>query len=333
MTIDETRRRPDAHHSASSARTETILEERHIGYSFEPNLALDAIQTPEGHQVRLIEHRAPTDLVNTYAVQMQQGAVFPAIVVTNSFEMIDGNTRLAAAIKCRARSIPAYVCAAMTALEIRSLSIELNQIHGQRMTSGEVRSFVVSCVRSGVAIEPKTCARITGVRASVIARWLSIENCRARAAAHGLSIDRLSDSAIAAIATARLDRVFVALVAVATTGRPPASRLRAIASRANSASSEEEAVAVVTRESEEATSRSEPDARTRRSRGSAFHIGGLLRFTVDDFLDVALDRQEETYANLCLVRDLLDAAVSAAGIGWRLEGSALPQRADLLEVA
>lgn len=332
MTIDDPRRRSVAH-PASSARTETILGERHIAFSFEPNLALEAIQMPEGHQVRLVEHRAPRVMVNTYAVQMQQGAVFPAIVVSDEFGIIDGNTRLAAAIRCRAKSIPAYVCEAMTALEIRSLSIELNQIHGQRMTSGEIRNFIVGCARSGIAVEPRAFARSTGVRPSAIARWLTIEHCRARAEAHGLSIDKLSDSAIAAISRARLDPVFVELVAAATTGRVSASRLRVIASEANSAPSEAEAVAVVTREKQAATSSADRDASTRRSRGSAFHIGGLLRFAVDDFLDVASDRQREAYANLCMVRDLLDAAVSEAETAWRLDGSMRRRPGELLEVA
>jgi len=332
MTIDESRRRRDTH-PASSARTETILTKRFIAYSFEPNLAVDAIQTPEGHQVRLIEHRAPRDLVNTYAVQMRQGAVFPAIVVTESFDVIDGNTRLAAAMQCRANSIPAYVCAAVSALEIRSLSIELNQIHGQRMTNEEIRNFVVGCVRSGVAVEPATCARITGAKASAIARWVTIENCRARAAAHGLSIDGISDAGIVAVATARLDRVFIELVDAATTGHASASRLRAIASEANSAASEAEAVAVVTRENATGTLGTDADASTRRSHGSALHVGGLLRFAVDDLLDVAPNRQRETYTRLCMVRDLLDAAVSAAETAWRLDGPAARQPGELLEVA
>src|SRR5262249_18419442 len=144
-------------------------------------------------------------------------------------------------------------CASTSALEIRSLSIELNQIHGQRMTNDEIRSFVVSCVRNDVVVEPTTCARITGATASTIARWVTIEAGRARAAAHGLSTDGMSDAALAAVATARLDRVFVALVAAATTGHASASRLRALASEANSAASEAEAVAVVTREKETAT--------------------------------------------------------------------------------
>ncbi len=331
MSIDESRRRRDAH-PASSARTETILSERHIAYSFEPNLAVDAIQTPEGHQVRLIEHRAPRDLVNTYAVQMRQGAVFPAIVMTNSFEVIDGNTRLVAAMKCRAKSIPAYVCAAMSSPELRSLSIELNQLHGQRMTSGEIRNFVLGCERSGVAVEPATCARITGAKASAIARWVTIEHCRARAAAHGLSIDGMSDAAIVAVATARLDGVFVELVAAATNARASASRLRAIASEANSATSEAEAVAVVSRENATTLLSEDPGASARRSHGSALHVGGLLRFDVNDLLDVAPEKQREAYTALCMVRALLDAAVSAAETEWRLDGSTAQRAAELLQV-
>jgi len=66
--------------------------------------------------------RAPKDLIDMYAVQMRQGSVFPAIVVTDSFEMIDGNARLAAAKNCKAKTIPAYVCVALPSAEARSLS-------------------------------------------------------------------------------------------------------------------------------------------------------------------------------------------------------------------
>src|SRR4051812_14620121 len=88
-----------AAHSASSNQVEDRLRARRVEFVFEPNLAIDAILAAEGHQVRLIENRAPADMVARYAQQMKAGAVFPAIVVNDRRELIDGNTRRLASIK------------------------------------------------------------------------------------------------------------------------------------------------------------------------------------------------------------------------------------------
>src|SRR5205823_3856296 len=80
-------------HSTSSNQVEERLRARHIPFSFEPNLPVDEIGITEGQQVRLIRHRAPPEMVARYAQQMKAGAVFPAIVVNDRRELIDGNTR------------------------------------------------------------------------------------------------------------------------------------------------------------------------------------------------------------------------------------------------
>jgi len=45
---------------------------------------------------RFREHRATKDQVQKYATAMKHGANFPAIVVNDAHELIDGNTRRAA---------------------------------------------------------------------------------------------------------------------------------------------------------------------------------------------------------------------------------------------
>jgi hypothetical protein len=331
MTIEASRRGWDDD-PASSQTTESILAERGIAYSFETDLRLDAVRMSEGEDAWSPRHLANEDVVMTYAVQMRQGAVFPAIVVTDSFEVIDGNCRLAAKLRCGATSIAAYVCANVSASEIRSLSIELNHLNGQRMTNDEVRNFVVGCIRGGVAVEPTTCARITGIKASTIARWATIEHCRARATAQGLSTEAVSDAALVAVASARLDRVFADLLIAAASGAGTASRLHAIAMEANAADSEADAVAVVSNAIRTGVLATAADASRHSGHRSARYIGGLLQFSVDDLLDVAPDRQRETHADLCLVRDLVNAAVLAAEAAWLLDGSARPQTQDVLQV-
>jgi hypothetical protein len=336
-TSDSPRIRRDLH-PAVSEKTESMLAARQVDYVLEPNLAIAAIRTLEGHQVRLADHRAPKNMVERYAEQMKRGAVFPAIVVTEGYELIDGNTRCAAATRHGASTIPAYVCSGMSSLETRSLSIELNQTHGLRMTDEEIRRFVISCVQSGVAVDVDAYARITGVKAASLVRWIGVERFRVRAANLGVSATEtgLSDSAAVALQSARLDAVFSAATALATGTEISAAEIRAVVMRANAATSEAEALEIVAREraTRSAVDRPTcPSATARRSRGSALHLGGLLRFGVDDLLDVAPEKQREMHAGLCIVRDLLDAAVTAAEATWEMKELATMSSPELLEVA
>jgi hypothetical protein len=328
MNTNESAKGRDGH-PASSVTTEIILTEHNIHYRLEPNLSVESLRNPEGHQVRLIQHRAPMHLVGSYAIQMRQGAVFPAIVVNDALAVIDGNTRLSAALQSGAKTIPAYVCSGLSEQLARSLSIELNQLHGQRMTKAEIRSFVIGCVRGGIAIDPRTCSRFTGAKAAAIARWMTIERCRIRGSALGISLDDLADSAIVALAPVRLDRVFTRIVAFARGRRVTASRVRELVSKANAAASEAEAVALI--DLAEADASADDAGCPRRSSVSALHMGGLLRFGVDDLLDVAPEKQGEAYESLRMVRDLLNSAVLAAEGSWDRPGSVGSQ--EVLEVA
>src|SRR3954471_12098179 len=86
-------------HPAVSQQIEQMLRARSIEFDFEPNVQISEIRDAEGNQVRLTEHRAPKDQITRYAVAMKHGAQFPAIVLNDRLERIDGNTRLEARIK------------------------------------------------------------------------------------------------------------------------------------------------------------------------------------------------------------------------------------------
>jgi hypothetical protein len=58
--------------------------------------------------------------------------------------------------------------------------------------------------------------------------------------------------------------------------------------------------------------------RDRKSKGSAQHLGGLQRFDVDDLLDVAPEKQYETFERMKVVRDRLDIVISRAQGEWDL---------------
>ena len=333
-------------HPSASAPTENKLAARHVHYEFEPNLDITKIRDVEGIQVRLSEHRAPKATVDRYSQQMKSGATFPAIVVNDRYEIVDGNSRWIAAQRNRRETIAAYVCSDLSALQARSLSVELNQSHGLSMTEEEIRAFVTSAVEEGQVLDAKAYSRMTGFKASTLTRWVASKHFDMRAARAGLAASQLgdlADSVRAALNVAKLESVFVEATALAVDAKVPTAHLRTIITEANAAPSEARALAVVARER---TARSDDiksiacgfKSVSRNSKGSALHIGGLLRFQVTDLLDVSPEKQVEAYARMTCLRDRLDAALARADVEWSLEDSSravhceFPQTTDVPHV-
>ena len=157
-----------AMHPARSPHIEERLNRRHVDYTFEPNFPVDRIRMVEGNQVRLSEHRAPKHMVDRYAEQMRNDAIFPGIVINDVGELVDGNTRLAATERLKRRTIAVYACNDLTPLIARALSVELNQTHGESMTPTEIRAFVIGAVREGQTLDLRAYARDEAVGAQAL---------------------------------------------------------------------------------------------------------------------------------------------------------------------
>lgn len=307
-------------HSASSPQTEERLRARLLDYRFEPNLQLDSLVTSEGNQVRLIEHRAPTSMVNRYAEQMKAGAVFPAIVVNDRNEVIDGNTRRLAAAKVGTKTIAAYICGGLTALQARSLSVELNQCHGLSMTEEELRAFVTGAVQEGQALDAKAYARMTGVRASTLTRWVAQANFERRARGYGIpegQIETLSHSCQALLNAVRLTPVLIELTALSVAAKISATDLRPLVALVNAAPSEADALAIVVAERESRSDQIRKLANgfvSRRSRGSraTMHVAALLKLEASDLTNVVADKEGEGLERLRTLRDRIDEAIGQA---------------------
>jgi hypothetical protein len=326
-------------HPAASVQTEDKLADRHVRFVFEPNLDIEQIRDVEGNQVRLSEHRAPKATVGRYAEQMKAGAVFPAIVVNDRHEIVDGNSRWMAAQRNKRKTIAAYVCFDLSPLQARSLSVELNQAHGLSMMEDELRAFVTGAIEEGQVLDTRAYARMTGVKAYKLARWVAVKHFDKRAARAGMSSDQLKDlpdSARAALNVVKLGRVFQQATMLAVDARVPAAQIRTIITEANAAPSEAEALAVVTRAR---AARSEDikmiasgfKTVPRKSRGLALHIGGLLRFEVADLLDVSPDKQAEMFTRMSRLRERLDAALAQARVEWNLDDYPEAAHRDLPE--
>lgn len=314
-------------HPAVSQQIEQMLRARSIEFDFEPNVLISEIRDAEGNQVRLTEHRAPKDQVVKYAVAMKHGAMFPAIVLNDRLERIDGNTRLEAHIKNGDDTIPAYICHGLTPLEARSLSVELNQSNGLAMTEEEIRRFIDGAVLEGQHADIRSLSRMTGISDTKIARWIAETQFTARAEREGIDerhVNALPPSTRAALNAARLAAVFRAITLLAAEARMPAAEVKKIVSQANAASSESDALAIVAAERDtradeiRAVGSGFSPRDNRRSKGSAQHIGGLVRFEVEDLLDVAPERQFETFQRIRLLRDRLNEVVMRAEQEWNL---------------
>jgi len=314
-------------HPAVSQQVEQMLRARSIEFDFEPNVQISEIRDAEGNQVRLIEHRSPKDQVAKYAVAMKHGAQFPAIVLNDRLERIDGNTRLEAHIKNGDTTIPAYICHNLTQLEARSLSVELNQSNGLAMTEEEIRGFVEGAVQEGQHADIRSLSRMTGVTETKLQRWVAETQFATRAGREAIDerhIKVLPPSTRAALNATRLAAVFREITQLAAEARMPAAEVKKVVARANQAPSESDALAVVAAERDarieeiRAVGSGFSPRNNRRSTGSAQHIGGLARFEVEDLLDVAPEKQFETFQRLRVLRDRLDEVVNRAEREWDL---------------
>lgn len=314
-------------HPAVSQQIEQMLKARGIEFDFEPNVQIAEIRDAEGNQVRLTEHRAPKDQINRYAVAMKHGAQFPAIVLNDRLERIDGNTRLEARIKNGDTTIPAYICHGLTPLEARSLSVELNQSNGLAMTEHEIRRFVDGAVMEGQHADIRSLSRMTGVSETKIGRWIAETQFKQRAGRETIDdrhVNVLPPSTRAVLNGARLATVFRAATQLVAEARIPAAEAKKIVARANAATSEAEALTIVATERDSrideirSVGSGFSPRSSRRSHGSAQHIGGLIRFEVDDLLDVAPEKQYESYQRMKLLRDRLTDVVQRAEEEWDL---------------
>lgn len=313
-------------HPAMSQQIETKLMERKVDYDFEPNVRIEDIRDAEGNQVRRIEHRAPKERVDRYATAMRHGAQFPAILLNDRMERIDGNTRLEAAKRCGLDVIPAYICHGITTLEARSLSVELNQSNGLAMEEDEIRKFIVDAIDAGQQPEVKSLARMTGVKDSKIARWIADTKFSNRVRTAGIDervVEVLPESTRVALEATHLAPVFESLTVLTADARMPAAEVKKLVSAVNNAPSQAEALAIVSAERDARADQIRAAAsgfkpRLRRSSGSAQHFGALLKFDVDDLLDVEPERQFETFNRLQVIRDRLDAVVRRAKDEWDL---------------
>ncbi|MGO9900185.1 MAG: hypothetical protein ACLP0J_10950 [Solirubrobacteraceae bacterium] len=305
-------------HPARSSKTEACLDARDLEYRFEPNYPVAQLRDAEGNQVRLSKNRTPKHTVERYTEQMRGGAIFPAIVINDAGEVVDGNTRLAAVRKLVRETIAAYVCTDLSQTVARMLSVELNQSHGVAMVPQEVQAVIVNTLRAGQNPNVASLARMTGIKPAKLRRWIKGEAARNRAAAAGLSLDsfdQLKEPMRVALGCAKLKSVFVAAIDLAIDAGLAASDVQKVVRTANAATSEAAALAVISGEREaratEIIARAtgfRPAAR--KGADAARHLAALMNFEASDLSDVAPEKAPEAIERMERLQSEIDRALT-----------------------
>ena len=165
---------------------------------------------------------------------------------------------------------------------------------------------------------------MTGVRELKIDRWIAETQFLDRAGRPG---SRTATSACCRRARGppctafASSSVFKALTILAAEAKLSAAEVKKLVTQVNGAASEEDARQIVETERETradeiraVASGFSPD---RKSKGSAQHIGGLLRFDVDALLDVAPEKQYETFtrSRSCAIASTSSSTQRPAEVG------------------
>ena len=139
----------------------------------------------------------------------------------------------------------------------------------------------------------------------------------------------LPASTRAALNSVRLDVGVQGADDLAAEAKLSAAEVKKLVTQVNGAASEEDARQIVETErnarADEIRAIASGFSPDRKSKGSAQHIGGLLRFDVDALLDVAPEKQYETFTRIKELRDRLDLVVNQAQRNWDLTPPAASQ--------
>lgn len=154
MTVLEEERTATEVDELRDVRIEGVLRDWNVDFSFEPEFLIKKVDANyDGTQVRSSEHRAPRDMVDEYANQMRNGAVFPPMVATHNGRLIDGNTRKAAAARNGLETFPIYLVRLPRPDFGPMIGAALNQMGGKRLTPEEAMAVAEAMMREGYADE------------------------------------------------------------------------------------------------------------------------------------------------------------------------------------
>jgi ParB-like chromosome segregation protein Spo0J len=272
-----------------SVQYESLFKAWNLTFRYAEAVSLADIHLLAGAQVRDLENRAIPENVEQFALQMKAGAQFPPIIVWEN-NVIDGNTRLAAAHKLDRASIGVYYLTLPDVKMAKALAAAINQLGGQRLTPVEIRQQAINLMELDF-----TDARISqhlGCTAEAARQWRKLVEVSERAERTGVTdkITPLSKNHKMALGQVKHDQPFAELVKAAADGRPDAKAVKEVVARIADATSDDAALAVVTDARNEWVPIGPEPGKTRVNKAAQqarMHMGGLLKHHAEDLVDPA----------------------------------------------
>jgi hypothetical protein len=225
-------------------RTESLLREWNIDFEFDPEFAIRKLDTEyDDSQVRRIEHRAPQENVNEYAIQMRAGAIFPPMVATHNRRLIDGNTRKGACDVNGVETFPVYLVKLPQASYGPMLGAALNQMGGKRLTDDEAFLAAETMIRNGHADE--AIARTIGKSPQSIRNYRRQTRFKDAAERTGVAEVKVTATAQRALADIKLDEPFKEAVQLVSAVKLPPRDVQELVEKIGNTHSEAQALEVI----------------------------------------------------------------------------------------
>jgi hypothetical protein len=142
---------------ATQAKPTAVVEIERLGFGWNEVAQYDLTRLDVSRrvQVREVGHYAQKDIVEQFAIQMGESQ-FPPIVVTADDWIVDGNTRVGAALRRKAKFFPAFIldvrwggASEKQQHELSMLAATLNAQGGVRLTAKETREVAAKGVALG----------------------------------------------------------------------------------------------------------------------------------------------------------------------------------------
>jgi len=202
-------------------------------------------------QIRSEANLAPAKMVERYRVQMEY-SIFPPIVVTGDYVLADGHTRVAAR-RLRGETQDRALVIALkwhgadhhTQARIQLIGQVINQTAGQSLDSGETEGMIRNCLGLGYGYDQT--AAFSGASKSTIRGVEKTMKAEAKVPALRDTIRRLPKTVAVAVGGAAdlHDEPFVGLAQLASDAAFKPSEVNELAKQVKSASSDDDAVAVI----------------------------------------------------------------------------------------
>lgn len=248
------------------APLEAKLAEWRLPFRVVNDFKVEDITQLEEAQVRGTTERAPARRIEEYAMQMRNGAQFPPILLMSPGNvLIDGNTRLEAAIHIGRKTLPALIVETGSVDMAIILAASINQMGGERLTSEAASKAAQRMI--ALDYPDAAIARELGRDLTQVRRWRNRQAVADHAEALGISdsVSQIPKTTIEKLANVVQDEPFKQLATLWSEVRPSATDAQKMVEAVTSAASEADAVKVVQEYREELSPNGPPPHAASRS--------------------------------------------------------------------